>query len=39
VDGTWYYADAISNYNTFGSINNWNLSTVKLSGTYAELPF
>jgi transglutaminase-like putative cysteine protease len=39
VDGTWYYADTINDYNTFGSINNWNLSTVKLSGTYAELPF
>ncbi len=39
VDGSWYYADAISDYNTFGSINNWNLSNVKLLGTYASLPF
>ena len=39
VNGKWYYADAISDYNTFGSINNWNLSTVTIYGTYAALPF
>jgi len=37
VNGKWYYADAISNSNTFGTINNWSLKT--LYGTYAELPF
>ena len=39
VNGTWYYADAISDYNTFGAINNWNVGTVTVYGTYAELPF
>ena len=39
VDGNWYYADAISDYNTFGAINNWDLSTVTLYNTYTELPF
>jgi len=39
VDGSWYYADAISDRNTFGSIYNWDLSTVTIHGTYAELPF
>ncbi len=39
VDGKWYNADAINDANTFGSIKNWNTSTVKLKGTYAELPF
>lgn len=39
VDGKWYYADAISDYNTFGAINNWDLSTVTIYNTYAELPF
>ena len=39
VDGKWYYADAISDKNTFGAINNWNLNTYKLYGTYASLPF
>lgn len=39
VNGKWYYADAISNSNTLGTINNWNLSTMKLLGTYATLPF
>lgn len=39
VDGTWYYADAISSSNTFGTINNWNLGTYTLYGTYAELAF
>lgn len=39
VDGKWYYADAISDKNTFGSINNWNLSTYTLYNTYASLPF
>jgi len=39
VDGKWYNTDAIEDANTFGSIKNWNTSTVKLKGTYAELPF
>ena len=39
VDGSWYYADAISDSNTFGAINNWDLNTVTMHGTYAELPF
>lgn len=37
VNGKWYYADAISDSNTFGTINNWSLKT--LYGTYVELPF
>lgn len=39
ANGKWYYADAISNSNTFGTIKNWNLKTVKLLGTYISLPF
>lgn len=39
VGNTWYYADAISNKNTFGSINNWNLNTYTLHGIYSSLPF
>ncbi len=39
VNGKWYYADTISNRNTFGSINNWNLNTYTLRGTYTSLPF
>ncbi len=39
VNGTWYYADTISTLNTFGVINNWNLSTYTLEGTYTSLPF
>ena len=39
VNGTWYYADAISSSNSFGTINNWDLSTYTLYNTYAELPF
>lgn len=39
VNGKWYYADAVSTRNTFGTINNWNLNTYTLHGTYAELPF
>jgi len=39
VDGKWYYADAISDSNTFGTIKNWNLNSYTLHGTYASLPF
>jgi hypothetical protein len=39
VDGKWYTADATSNYNTFGVINNWNTGTYTLKGTYISLPF
>jgi hypothetical protein len=39
VNGKWYYADAVSPRNTFGTINNWNLNTYTLHGTYASLPF
>ena len=39
VDGKWYNADAISKSNTFGVINNWNLNSYTLHGTYASLPF
>lgn len=39
VDGKWYNADAISSKNTFGVINNWNLNSYTLHGTYASLPF
>ena len=39
VNGKWYYADAVSTRNTFGTINNWNLNTNTLHGTYTELPF
>jgi hypothetical protein len=37
VNGKWYYADAISNSNTFGAINNWSSATIY--GSYASLPF
>lgn len=36
VNGNWYYADTISTNNTFGVINNWDLKTYKLYGTYAQ---
>ncbi|MGZ7043326.1 MAG: pseudomurein-binding repeat-containing protein [Methanobacterium sp.] len=39
VNGVWYNADASSNYNTFGSISNWNTGTATYYGTYASLPF
>lgn len=39
VSGKWYYADAVSTRNSFGTINNWNLNTYTLHGTYASLPF
>ncbi|MEN6593259.1 MAG: transglutaminase domain-containing protein [Methanobacterium sp.] len=39
VSGKWYYADAVSSRNSFGTINNWNLNTYTLHGTYAALPF
>lgn len=39
VNGKWYYADAASNSNTFGTIKNWSLNTVKIHRTYASLPF
>lgn len=39
VDGSWYYADAISDKNTFGAINNWDLNSVIIKGNYIELPF
>jgi transglutaminase-like putative cysteine protease len=39
VNGQWYTADATSNYNTFGVINNWNTATYTLKGTYTSLPF
>jgi transglutaminase-like putative cysteine protease len=39
VNGKWYYADTISNRNTFGVINNWNLNTYTLENTYISLPF
>ncbi|MGZ7049226.1 MAG: transglutaminase-like domain-containing protein [Methanobacterium sp.] len=39
VNGVWYIADASSNYNTFGVINNWNRGTATNYGTYASLPF
>ena len=39
VDGSWYYADAINDNNSLGTITNWNLNTYTLKGTYAELPF
>jgi transglutaminase-like putative cysteine protease len=39
VNGKWYYADAISPRNTFGTINNWDTSNWTLAGIYAELPF
>lgn len=37
VNGKWYYADAVSNSNTFGAINNWTSMT--FYGNYASLPF
>jgi len=39
VNGQWYYADTISTANTFGTINNWNLNTYTLEGTFITLPF
>ncbi len=39
VNGKWYYADTISKANTFGAINNWNLNTYTLEGTFTSLPF
>lgn len=39
VNGKWYYADAVDNSNALGVINNWNLKTYSLHGTYAALPF
>lgn len=39
ADGKWYNADAISDYNTFGGIKNWNTSNYRLKGIYTELPF
>lgn len=39
VNGKWYYADAVSERNSFGVINNWDTSNWTLVGIYAELPF
>ncbi len=39
VDGKWYNADAISYYNTLGTITNWNTATYTLKGIYSSLPF
>jgi hypothetical protein len=39
VNGNWYRADAISDRNSFGVINNWDTSNWTLVGIYAELPF
>ncbi len=36
VNGQWYYADSISKTNTLGVINNWNLKTYALIGTYTQ---
>ncbi|MGO9387383.1 MAG: transglutaminase domain-containing protein, partial [Methanobacterium sp.] len=38
VNGIWYYADTISTSNTFGVINNWNLKTYVLEGTFIQFP-
>ncbi|MGP8024151.1 MAG: pseudomurein-binding repeat-containing protein [Methanobacterium sp.] len=38
VNGVWYYADTISTLNTFGVINNWNLKTYVLEGTFIQFP-
>ena len=39
VNGCWHNADAVSNSNTLGAINNWNWKTYKLHATYTSLPF
>jgi hypothetical protein len=39
VGGTWHNADATSNRNIFGVINNWDTSNMVLKGVYAQLPF
>jgi hypothetical protein len=39
VNGKWYYADASSNSNTFGVINNWSTASATVKGYYASLPF
>jgi len=38
VNGQWYYADTISTANALGVINNWNLNTYILEGTYTQFP-
>jgi transglutaminase-like putative cysteine protease len=39
IDGSWYYADAMSTQNMFGVVNNWNVNNFSLRGLYIELPF
>ncbi len=39
VNGKWYYADATSSRNKFGTIANWNTATSTLKGIYSSLPF
>jgi transglutaminase-like putative cysteine protease len=39
VDGRWIVADASSNYNSFGAINNWNTGTATVYNRYISLPF
>lgn len=39
VDGTWHNADATSDRNLLGVINNWDTSNMVLKAVYAQLPF
>lgn len=39
VNGKWLNADATSNRNSLGVVNNWNTKTYTLHGTYNTLPF
>ena len=39
VNNQWYWADATSYWNDFGTISNWNTGSYVLKGTYTSLPF
>ncbi|MGL4669184.1 MAG: pseudomurein-binding repeat-containing protein [Methanobacteriaceae archaeon] len=39
IDGKWVFADTTSSTNKLGIINNWNVGTYTLKGTYTELSF
>lgn len=39
VNGKWYNADTTSSRNSFGTIKNWDTSSLVLKGTYNVLPF
>ena len=39
VDGKWIVADATSNRNSLGNVNNWNTNSFTLNGIYSSLSF